>query len=908
MKRKIFTSSFLLIILFNSISAQVIQFQNPSFEGTPGTPHVTPPLWDICQPGMTPDIQPGVWGVTLAPSNGSSYIGLCNQISGSWLEGANQALLNPLVSGTTYSFFIDLATTNSTVGGITPGCIELQVYANTGGNSGCDMSNLVWSSGDITSLTWQTYHVSFTATQNWTNIVFMSHNLGCTDCPYIMMDNLSSNPDNVFPVSDTTICTDTFTICADPWFDSYLWSTGDTTQTITVTNSGDYYVTAIYNVSDTIVDSIHVTLTQPYLNLILGNDTTVCGSGNINLDAGTGFLQYLWNTGAFGQSINVNQTGLYSVYTTDTAYCNYADTIKVVINPAQSLHLGNDTAFCNYGTYTLDASVAFDSYQWSTSDTTQTTTVDSTGTYYVTATNIQCSATVIDSINITFHAVPAAYAGIDDTICKGASTSLSATGGGTYAWSPAFGLSCTSCANPTASPAYTTTYVVTVTNSSGCTASDNVTVNVFTAPTSSSPASCGLNNGSATANPSGGSGLYSYLWNTTPQQNTQTATGLAAATYTVTVTDIGLGCSVTASAVVINVAAPVVTIINKVLPNCGTLNGSMTASVSGGTPPYSYLWGSSPQQTTQTAVNLPSGIFCVTVTDANSCQTIKCDSINTIPFNPPEICMVTADTATNHIRVVWEKDTTTNGILYYYIYRESSVSGIYNLIDFWDYSNTSTYLDVSANALQQAYRYKISIYDLCNMESQQSTYHQSIHLTVSSGSSGSWDLQWNDYLGFVFSTYNIYRGTGTGNLTYLNSISSNFTSYSDLTPPPGNVYYLVEAVRPAACNPSKSGNSFSSSISNIASSVGSGIDEMNTDNDFQIIPNPANNDLTIISSLKSEIEILNIEGQILKKENSKNNTTTFDISDLASGMYFVKVIPIAIGTEKGIAVKKFIKE
>ena len=65
--------------IFGQCTGTQLNWQNPSFEGTPGTPNVTPPLWGICQPGTTPDTQPGCWGVTLPPSNGSSYIGLVDQ-------------------------------------------------------------------------------------------------------------------------------------------------------------------------------------------------------------------------------------------------------------------------------------------------------------------------------------------------------------------------------------------------------------------------------------------------------------------------------------------------------------------------------------------------------------------------------------------------------------------------------------------------------------------------------------------------------------------------------------------------------------------------------------------------------------------------------------------------------------
>jgi hypothetical protein len=77
------------------------------------------------------------------------------------------------------------------------------------------------------------------------------------------------------------------------------------------------------------------------------------------------------------------------------------------------------------------------------------------------------------------NALPVANAGNDVTICLNGSTTLNATGGVSYQWTPATGLSNPSIANPVASPTVTTVYAVTVTDVNGCTDADSVTVNVF---------------------------------------------------------------------------------------------------------------------------------------------------------------------------------------------------------------------------------------------------------------------------------------------------------------------------------------------------------------------------------------------------------------------------------------------
>lgn len=138
--KKIYLVIFLLVTavirLFAQCTGTQLTWVNPCFNGTAGTVSVTPPPWNVCQPGTTPDTQPGCWGVTLPPASpcSVSYVGMCNEPSGNWYEGCGEQLSTPMVAGTTYTFTMDLATTNSTGGGLTPGPIEIQVWGNMGGN------------------------------------------------------------------------------------------------------------------------------------------------------------------------------------------------------------------------------------------------------------------------------------------------------------------------------------------------------------------------------------------------------------------------------------------------------------------------------------------------------------------------------------------------------------------------------------------------------------------------------------------------------------------------------------------------------------------------------------------------------------------------------------------------------
>src|SRR4029450_2478101 len=126
----------------------------------------------------------------------------------------------------------------------------------------------------------------------------------------------------------------------------------------------------------------------------------------------------------------------------------------------------------------------------------------------------------------------------------------------------------------------------------------------------------GYQDGSATVTASGGNGVYTYKWNTTPMQTTATATGLAAGTYEVKVFD-GTGCMSICTATIYEPDA-ISYSTTQSNNNCYSANaGNATVNVSGGTAPYSYLWSNG--QTTATATGLGAGMYLVTVTDANGC-------------------------------------------------------------------------------------------------------------------------------------------------------------------------------------------------------------------------------------------------------------------------------------------------
>lgn len=143
----------------------------------------------------------------------------------------------------------------------------------------------------------------------------------------------------------------------------------------------------------------------------------------------------------------------------------------------------------------------------------------------------------------------------------------------------------------------------------------------MTLTTTSTDATCGNCNGTATVTASGGASPYTYSWDDPLAQTTATATGLCPGTYTVTVTDAS-GCMTGTASVTINNVGAITATEAWTDETCqGDNDGTITLTGSGGTSPYTYDIGFGPTNTTGTFTGLPPGTYNYTVTDAAGCVT-----------------------------------------------------------------------------------------------------------------------------------------------------------------------------------------------------------------------------------------------------------------------------------------------
>ena len=168
--------------------------------------------------------------------------------------------------------------------------------------------------------------------------------------------------------------------------------------------------------------------------------------------------------------------------------------------------------------------------------------------------------------------------------------------------------------NPPCTPSFTT---VAITNTGG------PSINA----TSQTNVSCnGGSNASATVAGSGGAGSYTYSW-TGGAGTSGSASGLSAGTYTVTVTD-GAGCS---STTFVNITEPLAISgsVNTTSANCGSNDGSATATIAGGSGTFTYLWAPG-GATTSSITSIGTGIYTVTVTDSLGCTFVTSGTVSSI--------------------------------------------------------------------------------------------------------------------------------------------------------------------------------------------------------------------------------------------------------------------------------------
>jgi len=423
---------------------------------------------------------------------------------------------------------------------------------------------------------------------------------------------------------------------------NFLWSNSATTEDLNNVLAGTYSLIVTDAGGCTAVDTFTVTEPTPIVSSVAVTNVTCFGANNgaanLTVSGGTAPYSFLWSNFKGSEDIVNLNGGLYIVLITDNRGCVQRDSADVFEPlPLSLTTVVNQITCFNNNDGTIDLSVSGGTvpytYDWSNGATTQDISQLAGNTYAVTVTDAQnctasISATIINPSVLNINAL------VKAPRCSGESNGsidLIVSGGTpayNYAWNS--GQQVEDLFNIPSGE-----YIITVTDSKGCTARDTVDVSqplpLYTTGFITDVSCNGYADGFVDITAYGGTLPYFFEWNTGPV--TEDLGTLDGGAYTVTVAD-GNGCTVSA---VYNVFEPqkLLVTLQKADAICnGSNTATVTPTVTGGVYPYQYLWSNFRIDSVQQ--NVGAGFYSVVVLDKNNCR-----AVDTILVGEPTAISIT---------------------------------------------------------------------------------------------------------------------------------------------------------------------------------------------------------------------------------------------------------------------------
>ena len=697
----------------------------------------------------------------------------------------------------------------------------------------------LWSNGEttqsITVTTAGVYNVTVTV-DGCTSLASTNRTITVTPAP--------ATP-TITAGGSTTFCTGGSVVLTSSSATGNLWSTGETTQSITVSASGTYTV-AVTVGSCTSAASAGTTVTVNALpttpTISAGSATTFCVGDSVVLTSSSA-TGNLWSTGATTQSITVSAPGTYTVAVTNSGCASATSagtTVTVNALPATpTISAGSVTSFCAGGSVVLTSSAASGNL-WSTGATTQSITVSASGTYTVSVSNGSCTSatsagTVITvtpnpTLIVTNPAVVCAPNTVDITLP--AVTAGSATGTLTYYTDAATTLPLI---NPAAIAIAGTYYIKNTLGS--CSAVQPVVVSIISlsaAPTiSASGATTFCSGGSVVLTSSAASG---NMWSN--GATTQSITVSTPGTYTVVVNNGSCTSATSAGTTVIVNAVPATPTISAGSATTFCTGGSVVLTSSSAT---GNVWSNG--ATTQSITVSTPGTYTVSV-DNGSCTSAASAgtavTVNALPATPTisagsattfcagDSVVLTSSSATGN---VWSTGATTQSITV-------SASGTYTVsVDNGSCTSAaSATTTVTANPMPLA------------------GVTQALGIVTAAQSGASY--QWYDCSGAILN--------GEIGQTFMPTVMGD---------------YKVEVTL---------GNCTVTSACITVISLGN--EGFELVNKFKLYPNPVTEILNIeYANPLSSVTLFDMLGQKVSTQNTNANAVQLDMARLSAGVYFVEV-------------------
>ncbi|PBQ33393.1 hypothetical protein CNR22_16935 [Sphingobacteriaceae bacterium] len=618
---------------------------------------------------------------------------------------------------------------------------------------------------------------------------------------------------------------------------------------------------------------------QPVISLsVTATSSVSCfgsstGAATITAVGREGALSYSW-TPSGGNTVTATglSAGLYTISATDGT--NIATKTLSIIQPSSvvTASIASQTSLTcnggNTGSAVLTASGGTGSftYSWSPAGGNGSTATSlSAAIYTVTVKDANlCSVTKTVGI-IEPSAITVSVVGSSSVSCNGLANGTSTvsanggTGGYTYSWSPTGG-SAASASSLTAG-----IYSVMVKDANLCSATQTLSItqpaSISLAVVGTSSILCnGQSNGTSTVSANGGTGGFTYSWSPTGG-SAASASALSAGIYSVTVKDANL-CSATQTLSIMQPASISLSLIGTSSVSCnGLSNGSATVSANGGTGGFTYSW-SPTGGSAASASSLPTGMYSVTVKDANLCASIQTLTIlqpAAINITPVGASNVSCNGLSNGSATISASGGTGN-----FTYSWSPIGG-----------------GAASSSSLPAGVYAVNVKD-GNSCSATHTVNitQPAPIDISTSVNGL-VIQANA----ANSTYQWINCT-TNNSSVSGATSQSFT-------PQANGSYAV-IITTNNC----------SDTSACKTIVLTGITSDVLDKAYAIYPNPVNNLLTIASDGKGPelVTIYNNLGQVVYTSTGSNEKISVDMTNQPNGIYFV----VLKSGEKSVT-KKIIK-
>ncbi|MBQ0151299.1 MAG: T9SS type B sorting domain-containing protein [Chryseobacterium sp.] len=681
----------------------------------PGTTNIDPTLPNeipICTPTLNYNFTSLSAGIL---NNNTNFTVTYHTTANDALTGINP-LPSPYLVNAFSTYYYSIAYNDPTNPGNTSTCrqtgmfkfkyeiLQAQISAPT--PVLCPGGNIVLTSNQPTGNIWSTGATTQSITVTTPGTYSLTYNNGvCTSLPTSVSIIQDTNP-NVQITGNLTICDSPtqLTASATGIGNTYSWSTGATTSSISVTTAGTYTVTVktpgncLYQKTVTVVQGTIPTVNNSSLS-VCTNATTAqfnlnSAQNNLSTTAGVTFDFYAnqadalaGNTNTIANPNNYTSGNAIIYVRVKSAACFKIAELQLIVNPKPNPTITSSALLiCNNSPVTLTSSLPTGN-TWSTGATTQSIIVTTPGTYTLTNNNGICTSDIV-STTLAGGVDPNTQISGNLSFCEGGSTTLTASTvstGNTFTWSNgATGNTITVSAGGV--------YTVTTTTPSGCQFQNSVTVTMDPpiVVTINTPLEINCTNTQVTLNAS--SSTYpagsTFLWTASAGGNivsgatTLTPIVNTAGTYTLKITSSSpLGCNKQASVTVTkNITPPTITVT---APNLSICSGdSITLTASGAT---TYTWTGMPGNgNTQIVSPTTTTTYTVTGIGANGCpatssSTITITVVPKITTTLPNILICKGETAildagaSPNYTYIWSTGATTQTI-------STGIAGTYSVI------------------------------------------------------------------------------------------------------------------------------------------------------------------------------------------------------------------------------------